>query len=315
MRESDGLKLFGRELEPAEPVSSDPDWVQARLPWITRALKKALALPSGGWYVVGASRDIGNKPRRFRIDGEDYVAWRSKKGVVVAPDSCPHMGASLADGSVKDGCVVCPWHGLALGEDAHGHWRPVASHDDGVLVWIRPGDPDENVPAPVVPPRPEWFHDAVMQKEARCEPEDVISNRLDPWHGAHYHPHSFARLKVIDQPEDSITVRVVYRFFRNFGMEVDARFHCPEPRTIVMTIIGGEGVGSLVETHATPIEPGRSMVTEATLATSERPQFRAFMNTFGSVMRPLIKWRAHKLWVEDAAYAERRFALRNQSGR
>ena len=39
-------------------------------------------------------------------------------------------------------------------------------------------------------------------------------------------------------------------------MEVDARFHCPEPRTIVMTIIRGEGVGSDVETHATPLEAG-----------------------------------------------------------
>ena len=25
-------------------------------------------------------------------------------------DSCPHMGASLGDGSVHDGIVMCPWH-------------------------------------------------------------------------------------------------------------------------------------------------------------------------------------------------------------
>ncbi len=25
-------------------------------------------------------------------------------------DFCPHMGASLSEGSVADGAVMCPWH-------------------------------------------------------------------------------------------------------------------------------------------------------------------------------------------------------------
>ena len=309
-RDSDGLKLFGRELGPAEPVSTDPDWMQARVPWIEQGLQRALALPSGGWYVLGTSRDLGTQPRRYRVAGRDYIGWRSGGKLVIAPDSCPHMGASLADGSVRDGRVVCPWHGLALGGEPHGNWRPLACHDDGLLLWIRPGEEQEGIGSPVLAPRPEKFLGAVMQQEVRCEPEDIIANRLDPWHGAHYHPHSFARLKVIDQPDDSITVRVVFRIFRRIGMEVDARFHCPEPRTIMMTIVAGEGVGSVVETHATPLDPGRSLVTEATLATSERPQFQTVVRLLGPLLRPLVRWRAHKLWVEDAAYAERRCALR-----
>lgn len=313
MRVSDGFKLFGRKLEPAQSVSSDPDWKQARIPWIENALQRALELPSGGWYVVGASRDIVSTPRRYRIDGADYIAWRSKGTPIVAPDTCPHMGASLTDGTSKEGCVVCPWHGLTLGADPHGKWRPVTVFDDGILIWIQPGEAGKAFPVPILPERPLRYLDAVMQKEARCQPEDVIANRLDPWHGAHFHPHAFARLNVIEQLEDSITVRVVYRIFKKIGMEVDARFHCPEPRTIVMTIIGGEGVGSVVETHATPVEPGRTVVTEATLATSDRPQFNAFVKLFGAVLRTIVRRRAHKLWVEDAAYAERRYALRQKS--
>ncbi len=77
-----------------------------------------------------------------------------------------------------------------------------------------------------------------------------------------------------------------------------------------MTIIGGEGVGSVVETHATPIEDGRSAVIEATLATSDRPQFHAFMRAFGRFVRPAMEKRAKRLWVEDGAYAERRYELR-----
>jgi nitrite reductase (NADH) small subunit/3-phenylpropionate/trans-cinnamate dioxygenase ferredoxin subunit len=26
-------------------------------------------------------------------------------------DYCPHMGASLAEGTVEEGVVTCPWHG------------------------------------------------------------------------------------------------------------------------------------------------------------------------------------------------------------
>ena len=40
-----------------------------------------------------------------------------------------------------------------------------------------------------------------------------------------------------------------------------------------MTIVRGDGLGSVVETHATPIAPGRTAIIEATLATSDRPGF------------------------------------------
>jgi isorenieratene synthase len=229
---------------------------------------------------------------------------------MAAPDECPHMGASLSDGSVRGGSLVCPWHGLALGREAHGQWHPMSVFDDGVLLWVRLGSDRGATARPTLPERPERYFDAVIRMEARCEPRDVLANRLDPWHGVHYHPHSFARLKIIEQHEDSITARVVYRLFGRFGIEVDARFHCPDPRTIVMTIVAGEGTGSVVETHATPIESGRTAVIEATLATSDRPQFHVVTRMTRGFLRPLVRWRAHKLWVEDGAYAERRYAIR-----
>ena len=309
---------IGRTLPPAESISDKPDWMQAQPGWIERALRHALDQPSGGWYVVDSTRAIGDGPKRYRIDGEDYVTWRGEDRWLVAPDICPHMGARLSDGFVREGCVVCPWHGLALNEEGLGKWQPVTSFDDGVLLWIQPRAradeermfDEEVTPEPILAPRPERYFDAVMRLEADCEPRDVIANRLDPWHGAHFHPHSFGRLRVIEKDDSTITVRVVYRITKRVGMEVDARFHCPDPRTIVMTIVRGEGVGSVVETHATPIEPGRSAVIEATLATSDREPFHLFMGAFGRFIRPVIESRARRLWVEDGAYAERRYELR-----
>jgi isorenieratene synthase len=300
---------FGRSLSERPVVSTEVDWKQSSLRWIGNALRHALARPGGGWFVVDSRRTIGDGPRRYTVAGEDFVVWRAGDRIVAAPDACPHMGASLAGGCVRDGRIVCPWHGLALGAEPHGAWRPVPVFDDGVLVWLRVDAAGEAPAArPAIAPRPARFIDATVRMEAACEAEDVIANRLDPWHGVHFHPHSFRRLRVIEQLEDEITVRVAFGVLGPFCVEVDARFHCPDPRTIVMTIVEGDGQGSVVETHATPLAPGRSAVIETTLATSDRPQF-AFALRAARFIRPLIERAAARLWVEDIAYAERRRAL------
>jgi hypothetical protein len=308
------LLHFGRRPTSTHPVwahADEPDWVQASPARIARALHHAVAQPSGGWYVLGASRLVTTTPARHVIEGRELVAWRGEDGTArVAPASCPHMGADLVCGRVERNAVVCPWHGLALGDTPHGRWRPFKAHDDGVLTWVQFGGPGEALTdAPILAPRPSRFLEGVIRVDADCEPADVLANRLDPWHGAWFHPHSFAQLRVLEEREDVVTVRVSFRVLGPLAVEVDATFHCPDPRTIVMTIIEGEGVGSVVETHATPIGPGRTAVIEATLATSERAGFLRMLGA-RDLVRPLIEARARRLWVEDAAYAERTYAQR-----
>ncbi len=303
---------FGRVLPPRPAVSTEADWQQSNPAWIARALGHALARPGGAWFVVDACRRFGERPRRYMVAGRDLVFWRLADGqLAAAPDACPHMGASLADGCVRAGRVVCPWHGLALGAEPHGAWRPLPVFEDGVLAWVRVEDSREApAPQPVITARPARFIEGTIRMEAACEPEDVIANRLDPWHGVHFHPHSFRRLRVMEQRDDEITVRVAFGVLGPFSVEVDARFHCPDPRTIVMTIVEGDGKGSVVETHATPMTPGRSAVVETTLATSDRVGFFLALRT-ARLIRPLIERAAARLWVEDIAYAERRHALRH----
>jgi isorenieratene synthase len=304
------LIMVGRPLPPLPPASALPDWQQADPRWIGAALRHALARPGGGWFVVDASDRVADRPAKYRVAGRNLVFWRTANGLRAAPDECPHMGASLAAGCVRDGDIVCPWHGLALGERPMGSWRLLPVHDDGVLFWVRLDDRGETAsPAPYLPARPAAFIAGVIRMEAACDAQDVVANRLDPWHGVHYHPHSFKRLRVVEQRDDEITVRVAYAAFGRYAVEVDARFHCPDPRSIVMTIVRGDGEGSVVETHASPIGPGRSAVVEATIATSDRPGFR-YALPLARWIRPLIEKRAARLWVEDIEYAEQRYAVR-----
>jgi isorenieratene synthase len=312
------LRLGRRLPTVGSPAFAGPDWAQASPARIRSALEHALALPSGGWYAVDASRSIASGPKHYQIAGQQLVAWRDAAGVAFAYDECPHLGAALSAGRVCAGKLVCPWHGLALGRERHGAWAPLRAFDDGVLCWVRLDtlsraagrERDEELSErPFLAPRPQRFLEGTIRMEARCEPSDVIANRLDPWHGAHFHPKVFTNLVVTEASDERLCLRVQYRVAGPLVVEVDASFHCPNPRSIVMTIVAGEGVGSVVETHATPIGPGRTAILETTLASSERLGFR-LLTRLSAWMRPFVERKARSLWIDDAAYAERSYVLR-----
>lgn len=303
-----------------------PSWAEAKPGIIRAALHRAQARPAGGWYVVAGSREV-RPGRAFGrvIGGREVVAWRDDAGSLHAgPGACPHLGAALCDAPVHDGRLVCRWHGLALGAGGRPGWRTFPAHDDGVLAWVRleaAGEPVTD--APVLGPRPDPARSlaSVATVIGRCEPEDVLANRLDPWHGAWFHPYSFTALKVLSAPpvdcppaEDRFLIEVTFTLGRRFGVPVRAEFTCPDPRTITMEIVDGEGAGSVVETHATPLRPGpdgrpRTAVVEAVVAHSDRPGFEHSRRVAGAV-RPLVAAAAKRLWRDDIAYAERRYEMR-----
>jgi hypothetical protein len=306
--------------------AQEPTWREARPGLIEAALKRAQARPSGNWYVVAASREIRrDRPAGRTVAGVELVLWRGQDGTLHAgPGACPHLGAPLCLAALDAGRLVCRWHGLALSPAGFPGWDPFPAYDDGVLAWVRldgVGD-EEPLAAPVLPPRPALGQSiaAVATMTGRCEPEDVVANRLDPWHGAWFHPYSFAHLRVVDAPadpepaEDRFVVDVSFRVAGRLGVPVRVEFRCPEPRTVVMHIVDGEGSTSVVETHATPCGDdawGRPVtaVIEATIAYSERPGF-ALARRGASALRPLMRAAARRLWKDDLAYAERRYALR-----
>lgn len=308
----------------------EPTWREAAPGVIGAALKRALARPSGNWYVVAASDEVRiDRPFGRMVAGTELVAWRTPEGSVHAgPGACPHLGAPLCRGAVDRGRLVCRWHGLSLGSEGFPGWSPYPAHDDGVLVWVRLDHVggEEPLERPVVPERPAAAGRIVSVESlaGRCEPEDVIANRLDPWHGSWFHPYSFVGLRVTEVPSgpdpdpDRMVVDVGFRVAGRWGVPVRAEFTCPEPRTVLMCIIEGEGKGSVVETHATPLgvdDKGvpRTAIIEATVASSERVGFKVARRVAG-VVRPMMRLAARRLWRDDLDYAERRYLLRS-SGR
>jgi phenylpropionate dioxygenase-like ring-hydroxylating dioxygenase large terminal subunit len=71
-------------------------------------------MPSG-WFRIAMSQEVlPGQARVFRINGSEVVAFRDRQGEVSVVDPiCPHMGAHLGyGGTVVDGALRCPFHGL-----------------------------------------------------------------------------------------------------------------------------------------------------------------------------------------------------------
>jgi hypothetical protein len=314
------------------PVASWPEqrptYRDAEPAIIDAALRRSQQRPSGNWYAFAASEAVKNRPYGTAVAGHELVAWRTEDGALkVGPGACPHLGANLATGTVDRGALICPWHGLRLEGGREFGWRPYPSHDDGVLAWVRLDSVggEEPTEEPLVPVRPSGEHmHAATRLVGTCEPRDIIANRMDPWHGSWFHPYSFSRLEVLtappaddDLPEelDRFLVAVTFRIGR-LGVPVVAEFTSPEPRTIVMRIVDGEGAGSVVETHATPVGPGpdglpRTAVLEAVIAHSDRAGF-AHARRAALLIKPLMRHAAARLWRDDLEYAERIFKVRKR---
>ncbi|GAA2729985.1 DUF5914 domain-containing protein [Streptomyces nogalater] len=303
-----------------------PTWREARPALIAGALERARSRPGGNWYVVGPSAALRRDgPLARTVAGRELVLWRDGRGRPVAgPGACPHLGAPLVDSPVRGGTLVCHWHGLALDGGPTAGWSPWPVHDDGVLLWVRldAAGGEEPTAGPPVPARPAVARalTAVYTGTGVCEPDDIVANRLDPWHGAWYHPYRFTDLTVVEAPgpggtEDAFTVDVSFKLAGRIVVPVRAEFTAPGPRTVVMRITAGEGEGSVVETHATPLGPDalgrpRTAVVEAVVATSGRPGFAVACRA-ALLLGPLLRHTAGRLWRDDLAYAERRWALRS----
>ena len=45
------------------------------------------------------------------VDGRSYALFRVNGEIRAVDGACPHAGGPLAEGTVADGVVTCPWHG------------------------------------------------------------------------------------------------------------------------------------------------------------------------------------------------------------
>ncbi len=64
-----------------------------------------------GFTTVAKVGDIPEgQGRCFAVNGTMVGVFLDQGNYFAINDFCPHMGASLSEGHVEDGAVMCPWH-------------------------------------------------------------------------------------------------------------------------------------------------------------------------------------------------------------
>ena len=104
------------------------------------------------WVAAGDAGSIpAGRGQVVVTDGGRFAVFRDGDVYRVVDDSCPHQGASLGEGSVFDGKVLCPWHSwafdLATGECPNAPSVVVRSYPvrvvDGVIEFDMDGSASE----------------------------------------------------------------------------------------------------------------------------------------------------------------------------
>ena len=160
-----------------------------------------------GWYFFAQRKTIEKAGLLKRTWlGNQVVAWCNDAGdVCVAEAICPHLGADLspdAGGRVRNGCLVCPFHGFAY--DATGlcvatPYAPTpksaklrvfeTSEIAGLIfAWSGIGDrpPQWHFPAPP-PNEHDWSELDVRSVRFAGHPQETTENSVDLGHLRYVH--------------------------------------------------------------------------------------------------------------------------------
>ncbi|MEP6655662.1 MAG: Rieske (2Fe-2S) protein [Betaproteobacteria bacterium] len=82
------------------------------------------------WYKVAAVEELADgELKRVPVAGKVLVLVRVGDRYGALDNRCPHMGGPLAEGSLENGRLVCPWHGR--------EYDPLNGNCDGYAESVR----------------------------------------------------------------------------------------------------------------------------------------------------------------------------------
>ena len=155
-----------------------------------------------GWYYVASRRSLADgKLLERQWLGKNVVAWSDDGGsVCVAESVCPHMGSALGPtvgGRVRDGCLVCPFHGFTYdiaGNCVATPYAPpprsvalkvyhVRMIQDLVMAWWSPAGRPPQWPLPEAPPADDdWCDPEIRTVRFPGHVQEIAENSVDLAH-------------------------------------------------------------------------------------------------------------------------------------
>ncbi|MCM2534751.1 aromatic ring-hydroxylating dioxygenase subunit alpha [Neobacillus pocheonensis] len=114
------------------------------------------------WYAITFSKDVKMKPVRRKVIGRDLVLFRNSQGKINAIHAfCPHRGADLSLGCVKNDTLMCHYHGWKFNGDGKCLDIPSQRHnpvpkfahtisfpirEEAGIIWVYPDPYVKEIP-------------------------------------------------------------------------------------------------------------------------------------------------------------------------
>ncbi|TCM20803.1 vanillate O-demethylase monooxygenase subunit [Novosphingobium sp. PhB165] len=172
--------------------------------------------PVNTWYVACTPEEIADRPLGRTICGERMVIFRGPDGRAAAlEDFCPHRGAPLSLGFVREGQLVCGYHGLTVdcrgkvagmpGQKVGGFpaARRFAVIERYGFIWVWPGDAEAADPAKLHhlawAESDEWAYGGGYFHIA-CDYRLMIDNLMDLTHETYVHASSIGQKEIDEAP-------------------------------------------------------------------------------------------------------------------
>lgn len=180
------------------------------------------------WYVVMRTDELAaDRPVPVRRMGEDLVAWRDGEGKVrVMADRCAHRGARLSVGKLRDGELMCWYHGWRydgagqctsipseggpcdLAKSTRIRSYPTEEHGGLVFAYFSSDgrEPHEPCPNPFELESREWSGFIIRHHWKGVSWFRAMENLIDPLHGPFLHAGTYT-LGRTKGHQDTIEIR------------------------------------------------------------------------------------------------------------
>ena len=163
-----------------------------------------------GWYFVARRETIENEKLLQKTWlGERIVVWSNGEGdVCVAEATCPHLGSDLgpeAGGQVRNGCLVCPFHGFEYDATGQCVATPYAPAPRSarlkvfetrdilglIFAWWSSGGRPPQWDLPEAPPAgPDWCGMETWSVRFAGHPQETTENSVDIGHLRYVHGYN-----------------------------------------------------------------------------------------------------------------------------
>ena len=177
-----------------------------------------------GWYFVAHRKSVLREKLIERTWlGEEIVAFCNEKGRICVADAfCPHLGSHMGPtvgGLVRDGCLVCPFHGFEFDTTGQCVATPNAPAPKAaklkvyetseilglVFAWWGAGDRPPQWHLPDDPPADaEWSRLRSCTLRFRGHPQETTENSVDLEHLGYTHGYDDV------QPAGTLSVNGAY---------------------------------------------------------------------------------------------------------